>query len=68
LESLKINSSEEKRYENKYSKRNHNTGQFLVNETVYDTSEKYKPLMEHGHESELGNDFTKDDIDHHLIT
>jgi hypothetical protein len=24
LESLKINSSEEKRYENKYSKRNHN--------------------------------------------
>ena len=68
LESLKINSSEEKRYENKYSKRNHNTGQFLVNETVYDTSEKNKPLMEHGHESELGNDFTKDDIDHHFMS
>jgi hypothetical protein len=24
--------------------------------------------MEHGHESELGNDFTKDDIDHHFMS
>lgn len=68
LESLKINSSEEKRFENKCSKRNHNTDQFLVNETVYDTSEKDKLLMEHGHESELGNDFTKDEIDHHFMS
>jgi hypothetical protein len=43
-------------------------GHHLGNETVYDTSEKNKPLMEHGHESELGNDFTKDDIDHHFMS